>query len=349
MLTSLSRSLIVTFILSSSMAFASGGGLIGNGGDSLKRGSTFVLRDLVQFDATLPKTDEGASTADQYLQHALESASRIQSLGLNLRILASELSKLRGVHHRFPVAMLNVIESLQYSFITEDLPLLPDRDWNDAIDPRTQVAIRTLTGVQISLKAWGQLDERNRVALILHEAFYALGRAECSVENCAQSAERTRWFTGVLFKTVKQVNQDYSHFAQRHLFLDGLDECAQQTFTLIGQSRFSGARPILQSLAFETTVSKGLLEIIHWCEAMISDSGSLNRRAIDFEYSFVAAVPGQVITGHDAELGVRIKTSHYRTSRSLTAKSVPDCTVAILAQVLQHQPLHLAAERSICQ
>ena len=201
-------------IIFTSFQAAAGVSDVGNGGDGVQRDGKLILRDLAVDD--LYKQLYVGTSLDSKISDAVYSTDFVGQLALNAKIL---IQKLTDVETIAPGAGLLLIHTLkQYQFVlVNNLPLLPDDEGDETHVDRVQFAIRKFDQIRLDRQNYFRLDPLQRVALMLHEAFYALAKPECLAEKCRQKSVMARGLTAAVFRNPA------ANSAMRNLIYEGID------------------------------------------------------------------------------------------------------------------------------
>lgn len=112
----------------------------------------------------------------------------------------------------------------ELGLLPDDALLLETKDYK-----RFQLANRTLNTIRINEKLWSQLDDSQKIDLIIHEMIYSLLNPTCIDQNCVykkQSARFARQITGMLFSRETYIQRSEKENTLRaisqHLELDGV-------------------------------------------------------------------------------------------------------------------------------
>ena len=189
----------------SSPAWSNGAG---NGGDGILINGKPYLYDLVEAGVHL----------EPVFNHDVEPMTVIQTKintifnhrnDLDKYKLAQKLTEIYQVDKVFALSLLKTMEMYSWRWIDRDLYDVPD-DGDTVVKfdkaQMVQLAVRYNKSITINSKMYSQLNSGNAVALIFHEAIYALIRPyEIKSQNnkkesfWEQNANLTRQITGFLF------------------------------------------------------------------------------------------------------------------------------------------------------
>ncbi|MBX3041986.1 MAG: hypothetical protein KF789_14865 [Bdellovibrionaceae bacterium] len=178
--------------------------LVGNGGEGiLTDDSRLYTRDL--FELSLHENPAFGSESDPHLRAKLQIWN---PLALSRQQQSLLLRKLTDIKKAFPplaFGLVSVLQHYQWSYTDMPLVLLEDESrLQIPTEKRVSIANRYLSSILIQRAEFEKLDDANKVALILHEAIYALvlpQKVAPSLEIEIQSAAFTRQVTALLFST----------------------------------------------------------------------------------------------------------------------------------------------------
>lgn len=182
------------------MSFASSGGSdVGNGGDGVFRDGRLIVRDLVEND--LFRRPWLGTSENSALSKEVASWKVPTRLGFDSVLLAR---KLTDIDERAPGIGFLLLETLKhYDYVLVDhLELLTDIEFDTANGgrfDRLQIAIRWEDEIKINRQSFHQLDPINKIALLIHEGFYALVKRECDNFRCTQKGRYARELTSLSF------------------------------------------------------------------------------------------------------------------------------------------------------
>jgi hypothetical protein len=180
---------------------AASGYVIGNGGDGVFVKGRLVLRDLDESGVTEPYFGDLIDPDIEARMSALPIDP--STLPFSWQLLARKLTDLNRLSPDLGQFVLEAIRSYAWIALPASLALVPDPEYLlDASIPPVQIANRLDTTIRIASGAWRQLDDANRIALIIHEAVYSLLRPICerTSNTCFQSAHTARDLTGRFFR-----------------------------------------------------------------------------------------------------------------------------------------------------
>ncbi|MGZ3704946.1 MAG: hypothetical protein ACXWP1_02960, partial [Bdellovibrionota bacterium] len=104
-------------------------------------------------------------------EQALDAA--LTDIPVNRELLSRKLEDITKISGGLSAAVLHAIQSYTWSLVPYELVRVPDEDTPVKL-PLVQLAVRKKDQILISGKLFSQLDPKNQVALIFHEAIYAL-------------------------------------------------------------------------------------------------------------------------------------------------------------------------------
>ena len=151
---------------------APGGDVIGNGGDGVVINGQLYLLDLVEFgNFRAPYFDPSsqASASD------IEQLNVLEDIPVDRDLIARKIAEIRKQSPLLAEVLLQGIR--MYSWHLAAYELIDVGDENTVVNlPRTQIAVRSRKTILVSETEVTRLDAANRVALVFHEAIYALIR-----------------------------------------------------------------------------------------------------------------------------------------------------------------------------
>lgn len=147
----------------------------GSGGDGFRIGNKLYSLDLVEagvqsqayFDLLLP--------VDPFLLERLQI--KFANTDIPTLPLAQKLTEVYQMDPLLAYTLANAMEMHQWRFVDSALIDINDEQDSDLQLPKenlVQLASRKESRVSIDRSLWNELDEINKVALILHEALYAI-------------------------------------------------------------------------------------------------------------------------------------------------------------------------------
>lgn len=172
---------------------------VGNGGEGYESEGVLYTRDL--FSYQVHKNPYIGNTQDQMLKAPISSI-----IGLELSVEEQNLlnKKITDINEIFPSLGDNILLAIQYfrwNFTEEPLGLINPDPSRIAVDPTKRVAIanRYLQNILLNKSAFNRLDHENKIALIIHEAVYALIRVQRHNQIGYQNLETARQITAGFF------------------------------------------------------------------------------------------------------------------------------------------------------
>jgi hypothetical protein len=190
---------IFSALMFSSLLSFAGPVVIGNGGNAIKIEDRFYLLDLAeQGIAQEPnfKANYSKFFHQYFLTRAMNYPNRF--LGTTLDLFSQKLAELAELDPVYAESLITAFENTRWMFVNYRLNDIPV----DSIiaGPYYQVAARTNDVILFDNIYWDNMDEKNRVALIIHELNYILIQPQTVVEVAVlKSAFKSRLQTGYLF------------------------------------------------------------------------------------------------------------------------------------------------------
>lgn len=144
---------------------------VGNGGAGVLLNNTPYLLDLYEAGMTTPAFNKNLKPSPQYS----DRAQKMDFLTADEKLLLSlKLTELEKISPLTANSLALGLEMFLWRLTDQSLVEIPERSPID-LTPLTvvQLANRFGSTIRLSQKYWNQMDSGNRVALILHELFYA--------------------------------------------------------------------------------------------------------------------------------------------------------------------------------
>jgi hypothetical protein len=190
-------------LLVSSQSFA-GPRIVGNGGVGVESNGHLYMLDLYErgIQEKAYYAPDGKTFA--WVESELAQAFSLTDLQqIPMQKLVRKVNEVIQKKYYQGIALHESLKRLDWRIVKEDLVRLDDvKTPMDGL-PLRQIAVRQENVVFINLSSWNQLDEDNKVALLIHEAFYFLAeplKFQNGTETYyEQSAAQTRSITGLIF------------------------------------------------------------------------------------------------------------------------------------------------------
>lgn len=192
----------VIFFSTMSLTSHSSTFFIGNGGEVVKIGKHFYLRDLVEsnihhspyFNCSSQKGDDATKIY----------SAIIEELSLNKELLSLKLCNLAEIRPEFSEVFTEAINQFSWVLVDEELGGLELQEdiFKFPKDSKKTLANRTLNQIRIQRQIWNTLNPENKIALVFHEVIYSLLKPECADTLChrqQQSPRIARELTSLLF------------------------------------------------------------------------------------------------------------------------------------------------------
>lgn len=188
---------------------------VGNGGNAIKINDKYYLLDLAEQGIAEEPVFKAATNKffyDYFRARTLNYPSRMPTATLDL--FSRKLAEIAELDPVYAEALITAFENVRWSFVNYRLSDIPVE--SIIAGPYYQVAARTNDVILIDLMFWYQMNEENRVALLLHELNYILiiPKKEIGSPKLEKSAIKSRLNTGYLFtqniQTIKPID-----FSQR--------------------------------------------------------------------------------------------------------------------------------------
>lgn len=144
---------------------------VGNGGTGVLINNKPFLLDLYEAGMTAPSFNEKLLPLKQFEQRALKLAFLSKA---EQRLLSLKLTELARISPLVANEMALGLEMFVWRLLDQNLVEIPERSPIDLTPLKVvQLANRFGSTIRISQKYWQQMDSGNRVALVMHELFYA--------------------------------------------------------------------------------------------------------------------------------------------------------------------------------
>ncbi len=205
---------LLTTLLTSLVTFA-GPVHVGNGGNAIKINDKYYLLDLAEqgiAEEPVFKPVTSKFFYEYFRARTLNYASRMPPTTLEL--FSKKLTEIAELDPVYAEALISAFENVRWMFVNYRLSDIPVE--SIIAGPYYQVAARTNDVILIDLLYWYQMNEENRVALLLHELNYILiiPKKEIGSPGVEKSAIKSRLHTGYLF-TPNIQSIDPIDFSQR--------------------------------------------------------------------------------------------------------------------------------------
>lgn len=190
--------ILISFVGSINHSFA--GTESGNGGDGILIKGKLYLLDLVEAGIEENPYFDSNVLVEAYFKKGIDEALAASSFPNQLII--SKLSEVSKIDPIFARNILFAIQNFRWSLVSSELINIPDEDSVLPTKDMRQLAIRKDRSILIDRLLWNQLDTANKVALIFHEAIYAIQvpEADPAVKGTfRQSSSIARQLTSYLF------------------------------------------------------------------------------------------------------------------------------------------------------
>lgn len=183
------------------MSLSGHAGREGNGGDGLWINEKLYSLDLVEAGVEEnPTFDESINLNEMILERL---SKKLDPKQFPVTLLARKISELESIDKVFARVVLQTIEHYQWRIVNNSLVDVKDED--SLLDypekDLVQLASRSMESIVIARALWKELDEKNKVGLVLHEVFYALQKPGCYLSTYNGMCE-VDFLTGI-FKPLK--------------------------------------------------------------------------------------------------------------------------------------------------
>lgn len=164
-------SVLVTllFFFGPSFDALAGGSAVGNGGFGIFRGESVRLFDLAEA-GIVPQC---RNLPEAFLPYSEEVTKIAEALGVRSELLDRYLRELDNLRPRLGWKLANVIRFYEWKVQARLV-----KKTQDVCASCRQIAIRTMDKITIDGSLWKRMDQENRIALMFHEALFAIMRSD---------------------------------------------------------------------------------------------------------------------------------------------------------------------------
>jgi hypothetical protein len=215
---------------------------VGNGGDGLQLNGKVYVLDLVESGAEeSPFFDPRFQAREQFTIRLQRTLGHLPDL--NIQKLSRKLNELaRVVSPFFARMLLQTIEKFNWVVVSQTLVDIPDED--SVLDYPAgmliQLAVRRDTVIRIGRLAWSNLNEDHKIALITHEAIYAITPVQLTSNQIEfQPSSRARDINGMIYTqydsnslNAMMENYRFPHHSGVYEVNGGLARVHDQTWSL---------------------------------------------------------------------------------------------------------------------
>jgi hypothetical protein len=169
----------------------------GNGGDGITIDGKLYVLDLVEAGVEQdPHFGDGTGIIPSVLR---KLTAHLGNEYFPIEKIATKLADIEAIDPVMARIILRGIELYNWRLVSSSLVNV--RDENTLLDYEnlSQLAIRRNGTIMINRNLWQQLDDANKVALVLHEVLYALVKPETTSDGIEQDSVTARELTGYLF------------------------------------------------------------------------------------------------------------------------------------------------------
>lgn len=197
----MSKKLFYLFILLSFQSLSSTL-FIGNGGELFEIDSKLVLRDFAEYNLfNQPHFECNDKSFPSVNKIDLIFFSKLR---ISKELLSQKLCDIQLISPKLELVIAGLINHHSWVLVDQELGLLPDDSplFELKSRKRLQLANRTLSTIRINKDLWFQLDESQKIGLIIHEMIYSLLKPFCIDQECnykKQPARIARQITAMLF------------------------------------------------------------------------------------------------------------------------------------------------------
>lgn len=146
---------------------------VGNGGEGVQEGPHLFTRDLYEYD--LHTSPYFGPFRDPRILRLLTAGAPLLLNDSQSDLLVRKLTDLEYMIPGLGQGLLKVLQFYHWRFVPHDLALSPDHVRSEIPeDRRVAIANRYMASIIVNETAFQSLDDGNKIALLLHEAVYAL-------------------------------------------------------------------------------------------------------------------------------------------------------------------------------
>ena len=203
----------ITFFLLLGIPLAHAGKEVGNGGDGIYYKGKLTLLDFVEHGIEDPSINS-PTILPAISEYPFRKTIPV---GIPKDLLYRKISEIYEANlQALAYGYLRVLDLYEIKFV--DYPLANSEDENTAVRGELhQLALRLGSSILIQRELWNQLDDKNKIGLLIHELTFALIRPVKNSTGMIQRSEKVREICAFLFQ--KNWNERVSEFPQ---ILEGL-------------------------------------------------------------------------------------------------------------------------------
>lgn len=186
---------------------------VGNGGEGvLDLNGRLYVRDL--YERGLHKSPYVGSDVDFQIADKDRLIKLTGSLGVTNELMLRKLNDLNDISPGLGDIVWRAIDAHSWFFVPKLVPLSKQKGLTNLSVTGVLIANRLREKIRIEKKLWSQLDEVNRLALIIHEALFSLMALDCridlenNIESCIQPSSKVRRLVGEAFLHPKSADPD---------------------------------------------------------------------------------------------------------------------------------------------
>lgn len=175
---------------------------IGNGGEGYKISNKLYVRDLVE-NGVYEHPFFGGRHDSNFVD--LINPDLLNQLQLDRDLLNQKMNDIESIFPGLSQLLLKVAGLYSWTLISDSLGLLPDDGQIIKVpyQERVQIANRSLLSIRLQRSYWQQLDDKNKIALFIHEIVFSMLKPIPQANQPSvlhQPARLARQITGDLFK-----------------------------------------------------------------------------------------------------------------------------------------------------
>ncbi|MGZ3775940.1 MAG: hypothetical protein ACXVCN_19655 [Bdellovibrio sp.] len=198
------KTIIMSILLLINISAFAGPRIVGNGGVGIVIDNKVYMLDLYERGVHQNAYYNDTITSRSWVEDKLRRAFQLTNLSdVPLKKAAKKISEVLAQNYFAGSMVVKAIEALDWRLIDSELVTLEDTE-SPIAGNLVQIAVRQKNIVFINKNLWDKMDADNKLALIIHEAFYFWSQTDTLYTNEGrryekQSAPETRSITGLLF------------------------------------------------------------------------------------------------------------------------------------------------------
>lgn len=334
---------IFSFLLSSFVFFTQANAsyvFVGSGGEGYESHGKIFTRDL--FDYDLHEAPWFGTERDPILAAQLAKWNPLELSPQELDLLLRKLTDLNSAHNFLGDDLLMVLEYFNWSYTKDPLVLLEPDEIRKPIDKtkRVSIANRFMNSIVINRELFQRLDEKNKIALLLHEAIYSVTSLNYQQNgNAFVSVATARLVTSTLFNESALKIASTEALLRNHLRLSVKSELFRaftgnyiQVILFDRTGAKSSASRKIFGLTAATSDSRLLIEM---CRSFMEDGNRISVVELQLLGKLVRAENYRHETGPQEALRVDVSPAGYHNFRFGT--NDPEVCGAIISEAIRRR------------